>query len=227
METTFNAAYLPKQAIAQTAEALLAGYGERFGQPDAPVPVEEMLESHLELTLEICDLTVRCGVHDALGATWIDSRLVIVDQSLDPDEHPDKLGRYRFTLAHEIGLWQLHVPAIQVARRSGLSGCGENDTAPAILCRNSRKSRMEWQADCFAGCLLMPERLILHAWSAVTGSASPLDLSDEKEGLRAMRDPATGWTPAVEVARVMADAFEVSGQAMEIRLEELGLICFG
>lgn len=222
MDMTFNAAYLPKQAIARTAEALLAGYGERFGRTDAPVPVEEMLERHLGLTLEFCDLPKRCGVHDALGAMWIDNRLVIVDQSLDPDEHPGRLGRYRFTLAHEIGHWRLHVPAIQAARRNG--AIIREEGGPAILCRNSQKTRMEWQADCFAGCLLMPQRLVLPAWEEATGSLSPLDLSTEKD---TTREPVTDWTPAVEIARVMADVFEVSGQAMRIRLEELGLLRLG
>lgn len=223
MEMTFNAAYLTKGAIARAAEALLAEYGERFCRPAAPIPVEEMLERQLGLTLEFCDLPARCGVRDALGATWVDSRLVSIDQSLDPDEYPDRLGRYRFTLAHEIGHWRLHIPAIRLARENG-TRAGEKNGEPTILCRSSLKPRMEWQADCFAGCLLMPERLVRQAWIEATGSAPTLDLSEEKNGLRAVTEPGTGWVPAVEIARVLADVFEVSGQAMEIRLEELALI---
>jgi hypothetical protein len=39
---------------------------------------------------------------------WAAERRVRVDSSLDPAEFPAKEGRYRFTVGHEVGHWQLH-----------------------------------------------------------------------------------------------------------------------
>ncbi|MBK8008612.1 MAG: ImmA/IrrE family metallo-endopeptidase [Rhizobiales bacterium] len=41
----------------------------------------------------------------------------MIDDSLDPEENPSMLGRYRFTLAHEIGHWRLHRHSVRQGRR--------------------------------------------------------------------------------------------------------------
>ena len=92
--------YMPDKEIEAEACALLAGYArERGVTVPVPVPVEDLLV-HLRLRLDLDDLGARFGVPDALGAILIDDRQIYVDESLDPDERPAMLGRYRFTLAH-------------------------------------------------------------------------------------------------------------------------------
>src|SRR3954466_11240959 len=96
--------YLPDPDIEASASALLAEYARRERiEIRLPVPVESILQDHLGLHLGFDDLPTRLGAPDVLGALWIESAEVIVDQTLDPEERPSVLSRYRFTLGHEIG----------------------------------------------------------------------------------------------------------------------------
>ena len=83
---------------------LLGQYGQKFDEITAPpVPIDEIIECHLDLTFDFGDLVQKFGSEDVLGASWLDDKRVMIDESLDPDAHPEKEGRYRFTVAHEIG----------------------------------------------------------------------------------------------------------------------------
>jgi len=101
--------FLPDRQIEQEAEVLLAEYGQAHGAvTEPPVPVDEMIELYLGLSLEFYDMQKLFGIGDVYGALWVNERRVGVAASLDPEQHPAKLGRYRFTLAHETGHWRLH-----------------------------------------------------------------------------------------------------------------------
>ncbi len=43
---------------------------------------------------------------DILGAIWVEKELVLIDQHLNPKNNPSMLGRYRFSVAHELYLPQ-------------------------------------------------------------------------------------------------------------------------
>ena len=216
--------FLPEKHIEAATLCLLAAYSERFGVVKCPpIPVEAILESHLDLRLSLDDLTKMLEVPDVLGATWIFDRRVVIDQHLDPTEHPKKEGRYRFTVAHEVGHWELHRHAyLGEARQGGLFG---QAAKPSIVCRaQSKKDPMEWQADTFAGYLLMPKEMVFEAWREVHGTLDPYVGVDEISDLSARWGLAEDETPTVSVARDLAPRFQVSGQAMQIRLVKLGLI---
>jgi hypothetical protein len=57
----------------------------------APVPVEEVLEAHLKLTLDFDDLHTKLGISmvgaepEVFGALWVHSREIFVDQSQAKD----------------------------------------------------------------------------------------------------------------------------------------------
>jgi hypothetical protein len=193
--------YLSRPQIRRAAAVLLDGYSARFTPVTAPpVPVEEILEIHLGLTLEIADLRELFGVGDVLGAIWMGGRTVRIDASLDPSDHPALLGRYRYTQAHEAGHWCLH-------RRLFL----RDAAAPAFVCRSGHAKRpVEWQADYFAAQLLMPSHLLRAAWEEWHGSLCPA----------AFDDPVA----AEQFVRPLAHRFEVSAEPMRIRLEELELL---
>ena len=100
---------VPEVRIERDADVLVAEYAQRCGVPVvAPVPVEDILELHLGLTFAIEDLAALCGTDGVLGAIWFNEKQVRIDARPDPSENPSRLGRYRFTLAHEIGNWHLH-----------------------------------------------------------------------------------------------------------------------
>ena len=113
---TIAVPFLSQKQIEQEATSLLVEFGglRNGGRIEPPVPVEKILEKHLRLTLDFDDLHERLRIPrsgeepDVLGALWVESGEVFIDESLDPDEHPEQEGRYRFTLAHEIGHWCLH-----------------------------------------------------------------------------------------------------------------------
>lgn len=214
--------YLPKARIEASALGLLAEYGTKFGEVlIPPVPIDEILESHFGLDLAFDDLPAVTKEPKAMGATWFREREVKVDESLDPSVFPSKLGRFRFTVAHEVGHWELH-------RHLYLSGEGQaamfEGKDELIVCRSDDHQPIEWQADTFAGYLLMPKSMVFAHWEALHGSRKPYVAIDEIDDIKARYGLGDDERPTVDIARQMATAFEVSAQAMQIRLIDLGLI---
>jgi len=219
--------YLPKPRIEAAAMQLLGQYGQKFDEITAPpVPIDEIIECHLDLTFDFGDLVQKFGSEDVLGASWLDDKRVMIDESLDPDAHPEKEGRYRFTVAHEIGHWILHVPKILAEKRQ-LSLFGDKDDGPSIVCRanQGKKDKAEWQADFFAGHLLMPTEFVRSAWQAFTGNTAPENVADEIQELReAYLMKEDEHDPSCDASKAMAKLFNVSAQAMQIRLQDIGLL---
>ena len=205
--------YLTSQAIEDHANRLLLDYQSKHGRIRmAPVPIDAIVELHLKLTFSFMDLCEMYGTEGIHGALWVDRREVGIDESLDPELHPELEGRYHFTLAHEVGHWTLHRDYVTSAcREPGGFACH----------KTRRRNRIEWQADYFASCLLMPRRLMIPAFHYYF-PFGPVDVQQLSE--------LNGWDaknmrPQLEdMARHMAGEFCVSPIAMRIRLEELGLI---
>ena len=160
-----------------------------------------MLESHLDLTLDFDDLPQLLGVPDVLGATSVAQRRVMVDQTLDPTVNPTKLGRYMFTLAHELGHWELHRHLFMANLRQK-SLFAERDRSTIVCRTSSRKDPMEWQADAFAGYLLMPKAMVMRAWEGRHGSLEP-------------------YFAAPEIADYLAMDHESLGELLQYAFEEL------
>lgn len=170
-----------------------------------PVPLEEMLlEKHSGIRLGITDLKSEFGP-DALGVYLLDTREVLIDESLEPSEHPAMLGRYRFTAAHELGHSRMH--SSQIGDTSGGSR--------VILCSRPSSDPREWEANRFASALLMPREEVFIAWGC--SPYGPFRRS-ERELDRLCRRKGIPWDLA------LARKFEVSRTAMRIRLRQLGHI---
>jgi len=137
------------------AAELLRRYSAWKGAPARPpIDVDEIVEGLLELDFDVVDLREVLGMPDVLGATWLDDGRICIDESLEGKE-----GRFAFTVAHEIGHWQLHRPIIEMDKVTlPLFAAKPGDTpTPAIVCRaREHKAPAEWQADQFAARLLMP-----------------------------------------------------------------------
>lgn len=230
--------YLSNHAIEQEAMVLLAEYGERF-KPVAgpPIPIDEIIELHLGLTFELKDLQQLYGYGDVHGATWVKEGVIAVDASLDPHDNPRKLGRFHFTAAHETGHWRMHRQYyLKDTAQRGLFD--ETEEKPAYICRTSgRKERVEWQADYFAACMMMPRDMVVRAWEQHHGDLKPIALDDlrarESEILAAETPRRGGMRMDRETidnalldscGRPLAEQFQVSAEAMRIRLETIGLL---
>jgi hypothetical protein len=242
-QMTMKVKYLSEAQIEDQAEALLSEYEETIEEPiKLPVPVADITTYHLALRLgfddlhQLFDKPLLRGEPDILGAIWVEKRLVLIDRFLDPEIKPSMLGRYRFSVAHEIGHWRLH--RSYVARDPDQSLLFDTPSEPTVICRSSQeKERIEWQANFFASCLLMPRRLVHEVWSDCMNRTRPLLLSDLPSHLNAIprEQPVNEVQQRVDigssanvlfdgVARPIAHRFDVSATAMRIRLEKLGLL---
>ena len=235
--------YLSTDAIERDAAQLLAEFAHaRRVTLGPPISIDDVIEKHLELSIDFDDLHV---LHDvprpASGATAILGAIdgdgsIFVDESLDPDEDPSQEHRYRFTLAHEAGHWQLHRLLIMGdAPQTLLLGA---PTATAAICWPSQtERRSEWQANYYASCLLMPRKMVVAAWAGwfpyhkkrcplpLTQTERPL--GETASGLARMSDSdirASEDEQLERYCRPLARRFAVSPIAMRIRLEGLGLL---
>ena len=210
--------WLPKQTIANAAAGVIAGYEaklQRNVQP--PIPVEAVIERGLGLKLGFADLREKLKLDDVLGATYVKDELICVDQSLADNQNE---GRLCFTFAHETGHWVLHRELIDQARRT------EYDEA-FIFCRvKDAKKPIEWQADYFASCLLMPEEAVKRAFHQIYG-AKPLILYNVKGAFCGpiCFDPCVeNWPKIAGLVKEAGSFTNVSKQAIIIRLQDLGLV---
>lgn len=234
--------YLADDVIERDAEALLSEFAHARGLAvEPPIPIEDIVEKHLKLGIEFNDThhlfdVPRSGLGtapDILGAIFFDDQQIVIDESLDPEENPSIEGRFRFTVAHEGGgHWRLHRHLF--AKDKAQATMFDDPAEPSFVCRSSdAKERVEWQADFYASCLLMPRALLYPIWISRFGSLKPLISGtmkiDPLPGSWPRRigdvfrdteydDFANGW------AHYFAPFFAVSRQAMRIRLEKLGLL---
>jgi IrrE N-terminal-like domain len=216
--------FLTEDEIEKDAELLLAEYEDTIGAPiKLPVPVDDITTYHLALRLGFDDLhktlnqPMLRSQPDILGAIWVEKQLVLIDSHLDPKSNPSMLGRYRFSVAHEIGHWRLH--RSYVAKDPNQMSLFDVPSEPTVICRSSQKNEpVEWQANFFASCLLMPRRRVHDEWKECLATQSMI----YKQG----RYEAGAVDDALfeKVAKPIARRFGVSPQAMCLRLEKLGLL---
>jgi len=137
------------EGIEQLAERLLESLPDYvWDGRSLPVPIEDIADTHLGLLVrDVEDLSRAPGAPRELGLSGLllpDRREIWVDAS----EGAEWPARRRFTIAHEVGHWQLHRTA-----DDGLfcrASDGESDDDGAI----------EREANEFAAALLMPATLM-------------------------------------------------------------------
>jgi IrrE N-terminal-like domain len=238
--------YLSGEQIERDAATLLAEYEQAHSVViEPPIPIEDIVEKLLKLGIEFDDTHRRFGVPrsglglqpDILGAIFFDEARIVIDESLDPEEHRSMEGRYRFTLAHEGGgHWRLHRHLFSTSAAQAL--LFDVPASPSVVCRSSQaKERVERQADIYASCLLMPRKLVFAAWQEVFPDRKPRVIQPRApishpfvEIPRAHRQIGdfnhfeTDDDALDRAARPLARRFLVSPIAMRIRLVELGLL---
>lgn len=236
---------LTRRHIEARTELLLEAYQDTLGKLLLPpIPVSDIARYELGLWVEFDDLDRRFGVRTQgdpphiLGATFIDKDAVLIDHRLDPIKHPSRRHQFRFTLAHEIGHWSLH--RSQVAKIRAQPPLFRLASGSTAICRRAtfQKGRLEWQADQFAGCLLMPREAVWDQLEVLYGFLdAPLpswdQRSDGEVGMRARRlarlhglskNEAETLAKRDIAVRPLAQMFDVSLPAMRIRAEEMGLL---
>ncbi|MFP3912685.1 MAG: ImmA/IrrE family metallo-endopeptidase [Desulfobacteraceae bacterium] len=209
---------MSKQDIARKAYALIDSFQALAGYTvKPPIPVEDIVERYLKLRLLYADLGRILG-KAVLGATYVESRTLCINERLFENGSE---GRLVFTCAHEVGHWVLHRPYL---RQHNIR---DPKSKPMECTPHNAKAPIEWQADYFASCLLMPAKEIREAFERVCGP-EPFVMkragSEAGEGARGQQPYVEQW-PFISAAMCEAGGFSnVSKQAMIIRLQDLGLL---
>ena len=116
------------------------------------------------LVADFLDLGVvwDCIVPDEQGA--IAARILPTERLIEINEEIQEKpkGFIESTIAHEIGHWVLHIDHDQL--ESGALETSENLLDEPFVCRatieDARLASIEWQAQYFASCLLMPRPIL-------------------------------------------------------------------
>ena len=98
---------------------------------------------------------------DEQGA--IAARILPLEKLIEINESIPQLrgGFGESTIAHEIGHWVLHIDTWAVERYIRLKQKGVDVRVKPLLCRSEdNQGGIEWQAQYFAGCLLMPQHIL-------------------------------------------------------------------
>jgi hypothetical protein len=218
--------YLPSRHIAAAAEVLIRNSFPESEYLVPPVDLDGIVYDHLCGQGDLAfsnehDLGYEEG-EKVLGVTLIRTGQIRIDRSLLDS---DQVGRYRFTVAHELGHWILHRPLFLV-EDSNLSMFAVESEKPLIsLNRNvfpegrKRPPAEEWQANQFASFLLIPRKQLA---AAVRENHHSLPLRcPDGVSLRAFsRDVAA--KPGLHGS--LSERFLVSKEAMAIALEANGLV---
>lgn len=146
--------FIPKLEIEATALDVWLQMERSQCQPELPVDASVIAEF---LDLDIVWDTI---AEDEYGA--IAARILPLEKLIEINENIPQLrgGFGESTIAHEIGHWVLHIDTQKVERFIRLKEKGVDVRVKPFLCRSSNLARIEWQAQYFAGCLLMPQHIL-------------------------------------------------------------------
>lgn len=192
-----RAEWLSYDTIRSHADEFLA---EHHPSGELPVPIELIIEKHLGM--DIVPLRGLRSVIEAEGFTTSDRSAICIDHD-SYDLYPQ---RYRFTLAHEVGHLRLH---------RAVFGRGVWDTIDgwkAFLnsIPDQAHQSMEFQANNFAGLVLVPRKALLESAGQAVDHAISL-------GFDFHQYSDLAWAT---IAAHLAKKFDVSSQVIEIRLRK-------
>ncbi|MEX2093241.1 MAG: ImmA/IrrE family metallo-endopeptidase [Pirellulales bacterium] len=200
MGDEIKAPYFSYENLRQKADDFLVQY-HRAGT--IPVPIEEIVEFDLGM-----DIVPTPGLHQFLevdGFLTSDLREIWVDQFV----YESRPGRYRFTLAHEVGHSILHADIFRQQSFHTIAEWKEFvDSIP-----DKEHSWLEYQAYAFAGLVLVPA-------TALESAARECVDKVKSEGIDLSENWDFAWS---RIAAFLAKQFEVSSQVIDKRLQKDGL----
>ena len=194
---TYRAPYFRHEDLRRKADEFLAKHHARG---TIPVPIEEIVEFRLGM-----DIVPTPGLHELLetdGFITSDFKEIHMDEFV----YRSRPGRYRFTLAHEVGHAVLHAELFHGRRFRTVSEWKK------FVNSISEKEHgwLEYQAYAFAGLVLVPRiALERHTKKCVDQvRAEGIDLGEN-------------WDFALSrIAAFLAKRFEVSSEVIERRLQK-------
>jgi hypothetical protein len=180
-----------------------------------PIPIEDIVERYYRIPLEFEEMD-----REILGYFDFRQKKIWVNSSLEADYENERL---RFTIAHELGHCCIHS---RYANEGGVL------FSKGMEFYKHNHSRLERQANLFAGYFLMPSDLVLGEWIKLTGSKDPYSLEDENKRYKEHQrendyEDIIDFNFEFESLRFIQDiakTFEVSWTCAKIQLERLRLL---
>lgn len=201
-ETRLSVPFVDKEELEELSFSVLSKIKYKTG----PVPLEdicEFLKDKLGLVVQR-NFQLNKGV---LGCIAFGPDVISID-----DFQASSSERARFTLAHEIGHFILEHRKFMVRE-----SCHEEDIEVEYLDSVSLKDvrRMEWQANYFASCLLLPREQFKKEFFR---QAVLHDLFDRGHGLLYLDDQKCNVDTFFEVTSPLVQKFQVSRSVVKLRL---------
>jgi Zn-dependent peptidase ImmA (M78 family) len=146
--------YLPKEAIEQQAKDVLQSMAKTPNYaPKWPLDASRVAEF---LGLDVVWDQIPADAEGMIAA-----RIIPLERLIEINEDIPRLrgGFGESTIAHEIGHWLLHINWQGVDQAIEYQRQGHYRSVKPLLCRNDLCLKgIEWQAQYFATCLLMPRQ---------------------------------------------------------------------
>ena len=235
---------LSKREISATADEVLEGAGLGRGVYKPPTPVEQLVESQPGIAYRIEELPWK----DVLGFTKrrLNDREIVINARLADKLDITSQHRFNFTLAHELfhaiehlrpevsllpGVMRRQVVALIESTVESPTRRSAAQRAVDHWARSEKRQGLktdedwrEWQANVFASSLLMPAWSVRREFELRVGI--PFRAVEHTSEIRAMALQVAGevFLGGSFHGSSLADLFDVSRQAMAIRLLELRLI---
>ncbi|TBY80626.1 ImmA/IrrE family metallo-endopeptidase [Rhizobium leguminosarum] len=201
-----SVSYVSAGDIDMRANEVLRSVGYKSG----PVDLKGICSS-LSIDLQFSDeLRLDPDGTTILGSANFDKRSIQINAHRDPN-------RERFTLGHEIGHFCLNHDRYL---RSEM--IVEQDLFADIEARDVfNYERLEFQANAFASSILLPGDVFR---VAVDVGRSRFDIQDRGHGYIYVDDQPCNFAPYDDLLSDLSQYFEVSKQAIEIKLKKSGLL---
>jgi hypothetical protein len=208
--------YYESAELNELCEALMETFlAQKYGTSSYPIRTDDLtlLLEQQDVVLDPYHDLSRYGPETEGASVFEPGAPTRVYISRALSESPRRENRYRSTLAHELGHVLLHGPLFRAASTGDLfeppaasrtATCKRHSIEQAL-----RSDWLEWQAGFMCGALLMPV-------SAVRRSAA--------EALKGQGSPSLDSSSAEVLLSSIVRTFQVSRNAAEVRLQQLGLI---
>ncbi|MFQ6043491.1 MAG: ImmA/IrrE family metallo-endopeptidase [Candidatus Poribacteria bacterium] len=202
-----------------------------------PIPVKDIADSHYRIYVGKSNSLAE-KLPDSVQERWMNgalSGLLLVGLKVkeiwvSAAEAERSQGRERFTIAHELGHFLMHTDESTSPSmishfpkgKGGFFACQEEDIHSATS--RQKKWGKEAEANRFAAELLMPRQLVEKLFTSLTdlpACATTADRSAVPARADVSGSRAYQWKSSIPK---MARVFNVSSEAMGIRLTQLGLL---
>lgn len=200
--------YMEKQKIEELSVSILS----KIEYTSGPVPLENICK----LLENLSGLVVKRNVklHEGiLGQISFGPDIIAID-----DSQTSTPERSRFTLSHELGHFALEHHRF-VVRESCHDEDMDTENSGAVNLKDVR--RMEWQANYFASCLLLPKEQFERE---LFKQAQLNELYDRGYGLLFLDNQKCNIDTFYDVTTPLMKKFQVSRSVIKLRLLKLGFL---